>query len=253
MTLALKDGGKKDPSSSEKVFTPRLGAPAARVVVFFAATLVASAIMSRARAQATFLASASPGPGRGPHSHPVVSHQQVHHHPRGIPPTSDLRWPAPRAAAGAPHPSSASSSASSSPSPSTSLSQSPPPLSFYSRLMPDALRHRREAKLREPAQCLRLSLSNASLDAACDAPDPADDCQLDYCERYSLKDVFPDLAALRQNRTRCRSELEKLLSDEADVRRRVSQFDALLHRYNCQSGYSVKWDCLNCSVSIPIA
>lgn len=120
-------------------------------------------------------------------------------------------------------------------------------------------------------QC--LSISNDLVEAVCEPSDALDlaDCQLAFCERYSLKDVVPqwmlatseDLATApaasididsgpKRNQSACRQDLNKLLVAEAEVRKRVADFEALLSRYNCQSGYSVKWDCNECSVSLAL-
>ncbi|KAI1287285.1 hypothetical protein HDE_10249 [Halotydeus destructor] len=89
----------------------------------------------------------------------------------------------------------------------------------------------------------------------------AHNCRLAYCDRFTLRDILPSWTAAASglpggeskwnsnsnNATNCHHQLSMVMSLEAEARRRVGDFEALLQRYNCQSGYSVKWDCSECS------
>lgn len=71
---------------------------------------------------------------------------------------------------------------------------------------------------------------------------------LPFCQRYSLK-VLTNSSWITANYTTCQLILNSILDQDNLASKLSCQFDSLLARYNCQSGYSVKWNCPACSVS----
>lgn len=72
---------------------------------------------------------------------------------------------------------------------------------------------------------------------------------LTFCQRYSLQ-VLTNSSWITANYTTCQLILNSILEQDNLAAKLSCQFNSLLARYNCQSGYSVKWNCSACSVSI---
>lgn len=75
---------------------------------------------------------------------------------------------------------------------------------------------------------------------------------LPFCHKFSLP-ILTDGSWMSVNTSQCQSLIETLITDlnrRDKIAREVScHFDALIARYNCQTGYSVQWGCEECSVS----
>lgn len=71
---------------------------------------------------------------------------------------------------------------------------------------------------------------------------------LTFCQRYSLQ-VLTNSSWITANYTTCQLILNSILEQDNLAAKLSCQFNSLLARYNCQSGYSVKWNCSACSVS----
>ena len=75
---------------------------------------------------------------------------------------------------------------------------------------------------------------------------------LPFCHKFSLP-IITDGSWMSVNTSQCQSLFKTLITDlirRDEIARNVScHFDALIARYNCQTGYSVQWGCQECSVS----
>lgn len=116
-------------------------------------------------------------------------------------------------------------------------------------------------KIISPAdQCLIISDPQKHVRELCrDGPvfrrEQSGQLVLSFCHQYSLF-TLTDGSWTYANTSTCRSLLRPILEEikrkDAQARRLSCEFDSLLARYNCQSGYSVKWSCDECSVSVSI-
>lgn len=105
-------------------------------------------------------------------------------------------------------------------------------------------------------QC--LVLSNSSVADICSAP-PRRQRQLSrqltltFCHKYSLNSLLRHSDWIGSDPAVCRERLSRpirsLLHRDQAARSLSCEFDALLSRYNCHTGYSVKWNCSQCKVS----
>lgn len=122
------------------------------------------------------------------------------------------------------------------------------------------LRHGRTCHSPPPdpqSQC--LVLTNSSAAALCRHPPDRQrqlsrQLQLTFCHKYSLNLLLRRHDDwLGQDQDLCRSRLQPqildLLQRDMTASSLFCEFDALLSRFNCHTGYSVKWNCSHCTVS----
>lgn len=73
-----------------------------------------------------------------------------------------------------------------------------------------------------------------------------------FCHKFPLL-LLTDGSWMSVNTSSCQSILKPILQDlirRDQLAKNIScQFDTLISRYNCQTGYSVQWSCSNCTVS----
>jgi len=76
---------------------------------------------------------------------------------------------------------------------------------------------------------------------------------LKYCHRYPLVNVLSSDAwqslLHSVNSRKCQQILSELEMIDNIVNQLICEYDALLERYDCQNGFSVKWSCNDCKVS----
>lgn len=97
-----------------------------------------------------------------------------------------------------------------------------------------------------------LSELACGLDRGCQRKDRLNNTYLTYCTRYKLENLLSNeiLMAIMHDSS---GECERILDEFMQLDQLINQFDgffkALLMRYNCHNGYSVKWNCDDCKVS----
>lgn len=98
-----------------------------------------------------------------------------------------------------------------------------------------------------------LSEMACGLDRGCQRKDRLNNTYLTYCSRYKLESLLSNeiLMSIMHDSS---GECERILDEFMQLDRLINQFDGffktLLMRYNCHNGYSVKWNCDDCKVSI---
>lgn len=91
------------------------------------------------------------------------------------------------------------------------------------------------------------------LDRGCQRRDRLNNTYMNYCTRYKLVNLLSTeiLDYILHNST---EQCDKLLDEFIQLDEMIEHFDhlfrKLLERYNCHNGYSVKWSCDDCKVSI---
>ena len=72
-----------------------------------------------------------------------------------------------------------------------------------------------------------------------------------FCHTFPLR-ILSDSSWMSANASSCKSILKTVIADilrKDELARNIScQFNTLISRYNCQTGYSVQWSCSNCMV-----
>lgn len=98
-----------------------------------------------------------------------------------------------------------------------------------------------------------LAHQACQLDRGCQRKDSLNNTYLSHCSRYRLDSLLSN-QILMSIMHRSTDECEKILDEFIQLDELISQFDHLfknlLTRYNCHNGYSVKWNCEDCKVSI---
>ena len=76
-----------------------------------------------------------------------------------------------------------------------------------------------------------------------------------HCDRYKIGDLLSSevIEIINHRET---ADCERVLNEFIELDELIDKFDVLfkklLTRYNCHNGYSVKWTCEDCKVSVPI-
>lgn len=91
------------------------------------------------------------------------------------------------------------------------------------------------------------------LDRGCSRKDRLNNTYLSYCSRYKLENLLSNdilMSIMHDSSEHC----DKILDEFIQLDEMIDQFDRLfkrvLSRYNCHNGYSVKWSCDDCRVSL---
>jgi hypothetical protein len=104
-----------------------------------------------------------------------------------------------------------------------------------------------------------LSLDGNSAESICDYSqgvprlDQLRIYHLKHCHRYPLAIVLSKQAWLNvvhSNSSVCYNVLSELLVLDNRVNQLICDYDSLLSRYDCDTGFSVKWDCDECRVRL---
>lgn len=118
--------------------------------------------------------------------------------------------------------------------------------------------HSAVAQSRAAPQPQCLVLSNSSAADLCAAPSHRQrqlsrQLTLTFCHKYSLNLLLRRDDWIGRDPADCLSRLQRpirsLLHRDQVASSLLCEFDALLSRYNCHTGYSVKWNCSQCIVS----
>lgn len=75
---------------------------------------------------------------------------------------------------------------------------------------------------------------------------------LTYCSKHKIDLLFSiDILEriMHQSMFECQRVLSEFIRLDEQINKFYESFKLLLKRYNCQNGYSVKWNCIDCKVS----
>lgn len=109
----------------------------------------------------------------------------------------------------------------------------------------------------ENKQSLNNLIANEAckLDRGSQRKDRLNETYLNYCNRFKLENLLSGkilMSIMHDSSQRC----EKILNEFIQLDELINHFDNLfanlLTRYNCHNGYSVKWTCEDCQVSVII-
>lgn len=90
------------------------------------------------------------------------------------------------------------------------------------------------------------------LDRGSQRSDELNNTYLTHCTRYRLIDLFSSeilMSIMHEDSSICRKFLDEFIQLDELINQFDTLFKNLLRRYNCQNGYSVKWNCEDCKVS----
>lgn len=76
---------------------------------------------------------------------------------------------------------------------------------------------------------------------------------LTHCSRYKLENLFSNKildSIMHEDSEPCTQILNEFIQLDATINQFDNLFIKLLSRYNCHNGYSVKWNCDDCKVSV---
>lgn len=98
-----------------------------------------------------------------------------------------------------------------------------------------------------------LAEEACKLDRGCQRRDRLNDTYLNYCDRYKLENLFSSqilMSIMHDTTKRCQTILAEFIQLDDLINHFYGLFEKLLTRYNCHNGYSVKWTCEDCKVSL---
>lgn len=131
---------------------------------------------------------------------------------------------------------------SSSPSSSSSQSHERPELSEKYNSLPDEKIHLNRRFVKEICE----------LDRGSQRTEKLNDTYLNYCTRYKLENLLSSeilMSVMHKDSKECEHILDEFIQLDELINQFDHLFTNLLKRYNCNNGYSVKWNCEDCKVS----
>lgn len=102
---------------------------------------------------------------------------------------------------------------------------------------------------------IQLIIETCKSDRGCQRKDKLNETYLSYCNRYKLENLFSDkilMSIMHENSEQCQRILNEFIQLDELINHFDNLFANLLTRYNCHNGYSVKWTCEDCQVSVII-
>lgn len=100
---------------------------------------------------------------------------------------------------------------------------------------------------------LDLAERACKLDRGCQRKDRLNNTHLNFCTRYKLENLFSSqslMSIMHDSTEDCVKILEVFINLDEVIEKFYTLFEKLLTRYNCHNGYSVKWTCSDCKVSL---
>lgn len=91
------------------------------------------------------------------------------------------------------------------------------------------------------------------LDRGCQRKDRLNNTYLSNCSRYKLENLFSNeilMSIMHDSSDGCYNLLDEFIQLDEIINQFDQLFRNLLTRYNCHNGYSVKWSCDDCKVSV---